>query len=345
MKKILSVFLVICVFVVIGICGCSKKSSPAQSSPPAPNATQTLVAGLPAATQTSIANVQATMTANIQAAETAVMTLTMEANATQTAISQLPAAAQTAIAQETATAIANVGVISGTVTIPGAKPGEAYFIQAVTSLLNIGANATNSSFGVLAGQTSIPYSMTVPAGTYEVIFSTLPVNNLVYGLGGPGFGDYAGVAGSTYPSFPAGANVTVATGQDVTENITGVPITSGISGTVTLPAAVSAPEYYTVSLFMVKPTFTDSASFNSSASMMATYSGYITSGNTISYNLPLVLPGAEYIGAIVDLQSSDNAMGQTIIAAGDYTGYVGPVYILSTASSVTGENFTLSTQP
>jgi len=338
MKKILFVVLVFCVIALIGICGCSKASSPTSSAPAATNtptinipATQTAIAGLPSATQTYIA--QQTMTAAVTATYQAQQTLTAAATATSQAQATATAQAQ---ATATAGAGAGIGTISGTITLPASLSGEYLQILAFTgsSILAV-ANGNGPQEEIQLGSaTSIPYSITVTAGaSYFVLAATTANSN----GGPPSVGDDVGIYGGTYPaSFPSSPNVAV------TKNTTtsGISFTMGtvsntINGTITLPASVTSKNYI-VAVYSSAQSFVDGQNFDNNGDIGDT-SGTVT-GNTITYTIPALLPGTLYVSAWVDNDSN----GQ--ISTGDYVGNFS-LGNITPANNYINENFTLTTQP
>lgn len=333
-----------------------------------PARTQTALAGL---NETATANANATATATEQVQETAIAaakeTATQQAQqnatyaaqqtqteqATQTAIARLtetavagePAASQTALAQAnatataqanaTATAIANsLGTVSGTVTLPGAKPGENYQVILVKNISDVSNGPANMQVGgILGTETSIQYTIpNVPAGSYFVIAATMGSN------GAPTFGDYVGICGYTYPAFPASANVPVTAGNTTTANVTTVAVSRAISGTITLPASVvTAPVNFQVMIYTTQQPFIDGSGMFSDGGTLGGTGGQITNDISGTYTIPLLLPGTYYLEAWVDINGGQN------IAAGDYvystTITVGnPITDLNGDITLTGSN-------
>jgi hypothetical protein len=324
--------------------------------------TQTAVAGLPAQTQTAVANVNATATAQANATATAqaqaqattiaqaqetattqaqqqatwyaqetltaLATATAQAQATQTAVAGQPAATQTALANANATATAqanatataiaqSLGTISGTVTLPGTKPGENYQVIIVKNLQDVSNNSSSIQIsGILGTNTSIPYTVNnVPAGTYFVLAATMPSN------GAPVAGDYVGICGATYPSFPSSPNVVVTANSTITANITTVAVSNQVSGTIYLPSAiVTAAIPYQVMIYTSQQAFVDGNPMNTDQGTMGGTGGVITNDISASYTVPLLLPGTYYIEVWVDVNGGQD------IEAGDYT-YSGPIQV------------------
>jgi len=186
---------------------------------------------------------------------------------------------------------------------------------------------------VIGASTSVPYSITAPAGTYFVLAGSSPSQ------GAPTFGDCVGSYNASYPAFPASANVTVIAGQTTSNvNISANTVTNSIAGTVTLPASITVSNTnYLIAVSKTIPVFTDGQSFNDNNTIGETIST-VSGGNTISYSLANLLPGSFYIEAYVDTDGSGT------VSAGDYAGYAGP-FTIDPANNYSGKNFTLSTQP
>lgn len=321
------------------------------------NATATAQANASATAQaqaqaTTIAQAQetATMQAQQQATWyaqetlTALATATAQAQATQTAVAGQPAATQTALANANATATAqanatataiaqSLGTISGTVTLPGTKPGENYQIIIVKNIQDV-SNASNNiqTGGILGTNTSITYTINnVPAGSYYVVAATMPSN------GAPTFGDYVGICGATYPSFPASPNVVVTANSTVTANVTTVAVSNQVGGTIYLPSAiVTAAIPYQVIIYTSQQAFVDGNPMNTDQGTMGGTGGTITNDISGTYTLPLLLPGTYYIEVWVDVNGGQN------IEAGDYT-YTGTIQVANPIVNINKDiNLTVS---
>jgi|GEM_PF-2054031 hypothetical protein len=279
------------------------------------------------AQETSIAVAQETATAQAQQNATYAAQQTQTEQATETAVAQLtgtavanqPAATQTAVARAnatataqanaTATAIANsLGTVSGTVTLPGTKPGETYQVILIKNITDVASGSSNIQVsGILTTNTTIPFTITnVPAGSYFLIAATMSSN------GAPTFGDYVGVCGTVYPSFPSSANVVITGGNTTTDNITAAAVSKAISGTITLPSpVVTAPVNFQVMIYTSQQSFTDGSQMFSDGGTLGGTGGQITS-QSATYTIPLLLPGTYYLEAWVDMNGGSNIM------AGDY---------------------------
>jgi hypothetical protein len=332
---------------------------PAQTQTAVANATATAAAQ---ANATATAQAQAQETTIAQAQETATMqaqqmatwyaqetltalaTATAQAQETQTAVSGQPAATQTALAaanatataqaNATATAIAqSLGTISGTVTFPGTKPGENYQVIIVQNLQDVSNDSLSIKIsGVLGTETSITYTANnIPAGTYFVLAATMPTN------GAPVIGDYVGICGATYPSFPSSPNVVVTANSTVIANVNTVAVSNQVSGTIYLPSPiVTAAIPYQVMLYTSQQAFVDGSPMNSSYGTMGGAGGVITNNISAPYSIPLLLPGTYYIEVWIDVN------GSQYIQAGDYT-YSGTIQVANPIININNDiNLTAS---
>ena len=321
------------------------------------NATATAQANATATAQaqaqaTTIAQAQETATAQAQQqatwyaqeTQTALATATAQAQATQTAVAGQPAATQTALANANATATAqanatataiaqSLGTISGTVTLPGTKPGENYQVIIVKNIQDVSSDSASIKIGgVLTTNTSISYTVNnVPAGTYFVLAATMPSN------GAPAAGDYVGICGATYPSFPSSPNVVVTANSTVTANVTTSAVSNQVSGTITLPSAiVTAAIPFQVMLYTSQQAFVDGTPMNTDQGTMGGTNGAITNDISCTYSLPLLLPGTYYIEVWIDVNGGQN------IQAGDYT-YSGTIQVANPIINITNDiNLTIS---
>jgi hypothetical protein len=255
--------------------------------------------------------------------------------ATATATST-PSSPPTATA--TATADTGVGYITGTVTLPGSKSGEELKVFIVNNLIDVVNNQINSMKVALDTQTSVAFSLTATAGTYYVIAAVMP------SVGPPALGDYVGIYGATYPAFPAARNVTVHGGLTTTADVAAQTVVNSISGTITFPAAVSAtPHYYFVIMKQTAASFVTGQNIfgdeNGIIGMVPLGSTTSPSATSITYSIPILIPGSYVISVLVD--STNNG---EIISTGDFVGTF-TTGVLDPADNYTNQNFTLTTQP
>jgi hypothetical protein len=319
MKKSLMILagVLFILFVIISGCKKSSPSSPGATDSPTINATETA-----AALETAGPSAQATATAAAQQ--------TLTAQATATAKAQETATAE---AQATETAVAAPGTISGTIIFQTSETGKQLFVGVLHNIDDIIGNPVEQISSIIGASTSVPYSITAPAGTYFVLAGSSSSQ------GAPAFGDCVGSYNASYPAFPASANVTVIAGQTTYNvNISANTVTNSIGGTATLPAAITVPNTnYFIAVTRTIPVFTDGQSFKDN-STAGEIQSMVSSGNTINYSLANLLPGSFYIEAFVDNDGSGT------VSTGDYVGYAGP-FTIDPASNYTGKNVTLSTQP
>lgn len=231
MKKSLLLFagFIFAMFVIISGCHKSGPSSPGAADSPTINATETAAAletAGPSAQATATAAAQQTLTAEATETARAQQTLTAQAQQTLTAQATATAKAQetaTAGAQATATAEGAPGTISGTITFQTSENGRQLFVGVLHNIDDIAGNPVEELISTLGSSTSVPYSITVPAGTYFVLAGSSASQ------GPPTFGDCVGSYGASYPAFPASANVTVIAGQTTNNvNISANTVTDSI---------------------------------------------------------------------------------------------------------------------
>ncbi len=233
----------------------------------------------------------------------------------------------TSSATATATATPVTGTVTGSIILPSDKSGWEYTVF-IDSDLNTANGIINRIIGVCNSSLAIPYSMTATSGTFYVYGAVLSDPSK-----GPRLNDLAGVYGTTFPVFPVSPNVNVITGSVTSGvDINMAAITNNVSGTITLPAPVTAKAYVVI-------LDTD---MNPSNGYYSADTGLV-SGSSRNYALAAVLPLDYYIYALVDRDSSGLETGAT---SGDYYGYYSMSAVhIEPAVGLSGANFILGIVP
>lgn len=223
------------------------------------------------------------------------------------------------------------GNLSGNLTLPAAASGKTFQVIVFSSIADLISGGTTYNFsGVCGASTTIAYGpIAVPTGTYFVIGV---VDNDNSGQA-PTVGDYIGVYGTTYPTWPGAANVVIADATPVTANITLATANKNLSGTLTLPYAVAGRTYVVI---------LDSDTNGGNGHVTAEF-GVCGTSTSVSYSMLSPLPGTFYLYAIVDITGFLTGGGGPI--SGDYYGIYGgdPGVSFTTNPSINDtKNITLS---
>jgi len=190
------------------------------------------------------------------------------------------------------------GTIAGTLT--GLPVSNGYYVVYVDTDLNIGNGIVTKVEGLYnTGSGSQAYSVTVTGGTFYV-YAILDTDY----NGAPDAGDYLGVHGATYPSYPANKNVSV-NGNIATADITMAAAIANMYGAITLPMSVSNKQYkIIVDLDGNYTTINDYLTFETA----------LVAGDTINYSIVEPFPTTVYIYCYVDVDDSGD------LNTGDYVG-------------------------
>ena len=262
---------------------------------------------------------------------TPVSTATPIYTATNTPIpsATVPTVTQTPSVEPTSTPNPS-GNLSGTLTLPAASSGKSFTVTIASSLSDIGTGSSTYDFkGTRGAGTAVSYGpIAVPTGTYYVISYVDKDNS----GGGPNAGDYIGIHGTTYPTFPGAANVNITNADPVTADITLVTGTNNLSGTLTLPYDAPGKTYV-----VILDTDTDGSN-----GYLAVKMGICGASTSVNYNMLCPLPGYYHLYAAVDITGfMEGGGGPT---AGDYFGYyvdASTTFLVTPASNDT-KNITLN---
>ncbi len=189
------------------------------------------------------------------------------------------------------------GTIAGTLT--GLPDSNGYYVMYVDTDLNMGNGIVTKVEGSYTGAGSQAYSVTVTGGTFYV-YAILDVNY----NGIPDVGDYLGVYGATYPSYPTNKNVSV-NGNTATAYISMASAIVNMYGTITLPASVMNKQYRII-VDLDGNLATTNDFLTGEIAMVA--------GDTINYSIVEPFPTTVYIYCYVDVDDSGD------LNTGDYVG-------------------------
>ncbi len=206
-----------------------------------------------------------------------------------------------------ATATPVGGTISGNIILPAAELGVTWQVLVDTDM-NFNNGITNMVVGICPlGATSIPYSVTAPAGTYYVYALVKTAGALT---SPPIAGDLLGWDGALYPASPSSAGVILNSQQQLAgQNITMVAATSNVSGTITMPANANGLPI----ILIISPTTNPAvAEFYVNVTPVAGMTG-----TTYNYSTLCYMPGSFYITAQV---SGDGSGLPRPPKTGDYVG-------------------------
>ncbi|MCX8094360.1 MAG: hypothetical protein N3E50_09390 [Candidatus Goldbacteria bacterium] len=197
------------------------------------------------------------------------------------------------IPTSTATVIPSYGTVKGTLNLPTPAVGKNYYIYLFDSFEGF-SHAEATTYGVCGAGVSIPYSITVSAGSYYMVVIIDTDNN---GMSlSPNPGDYVGVYGVTWPQWPVSANVIISNGQILNYDIDLVTGFANVSGYVNVYSMAPGKNFY---IFVDNDT-------NPVNSNHVAYSNIILSDGVLSvdYSLLVLIPGTYYIYAGVDVNDS-----------------------------------------
>jgi hypothetical protein len=340
MKKFTVYATAILVFMITALflaSGCSKKIIPTQP----PDSTKTFTATI---TATPVISATASPTASPTLTATATDTDTPQDTATDTPMdtatftrtvtctdTAIPPATDTATA--TATTTPAYGTITGNLVLASAQGGYTYEVLVDTDL-NFSNGIINLAVGTCPAALNVPYSVTVPAGTYYVYAMIKTASAPQYP---PAAGDYLGTFGATYPAFPASANVSAALGAVTSGiDIDMVLAPGNLHGTLIMPANADGKN-------MLIALDDDGNVANGGISVLdlITISGM--AGNTYVYDILCPFPGTYYIFAMVDNDATGLPGAPT---TGDYLSFVpsGP-HVIDPSISNGPFNVTLTAFP
>lgn len=199
--------------------------------------------------------------------------------------------------------------ITGTLTLPAGAPGKS-FIVAFDTDKNPYNGIYRSATGSCGAGTSVPYTITLNSAANFYIYAYVENDNY-FGASGMQYlntGDYFGVYGSIFPSWPASANAAVAETTGQVFNIDLVTAGLNVNGTLTLSTARSTPYYVVID--------TD---LNYGNGFAAIATGSCTGASSVSYNMLSVFPGPYFAYAVVDVDNDGNINYDP----GDELGYYG----------------------
>jgi hypothetical protein len=228
---------------------------------------------------------------------------------------------------------ATYGTISGNIVLPTdeAQNGMTWEVLVDTDL-NHANGVTNIGLGTCGTNESVPYSITVAAGSYYVYAVVKTQSQLTYP---PIAGDYVGVRGTDWPAYPASSNVTVVNGQTSSgTDINMVMASNNVYGTLTMPLNADGLDY----LIMMD---NDGDGSNGGVDYLDFQIVAGMSGTTYDYGALALFPGTWYIVAQVDVNTS-GLPGNP--AGGDYAGLTGP-HVMDPTTINGPFDITLSTMP
>lgn len=338
MKKFFAVALILFVFIVpammlLGGCGKSPTTPAVNTS----TATWTDTPG-----NTSTNSPTATITATYTMTNTPVDTATVTVTSTETD-TPTPSMTETSTPTSTATGTATPtatptstpapGSVVGNLLLPSSQSGFTYQVL-VDNDINYANGVVNMTVGTCPAATTIPYSMTVSAGTYYVyaVIKSASAPTMP-----PIAGDYLGVNGATYPAYPASANVVVNWGMTTGgTDINMILAANNVYGTMTMPANSNGMN------ILIALDDDGNVSNGGIVTLEIKQISGMT-GTTYNYSTLCFVPGSFYIFAMVDNDASGLPGAPT---TGDYLSFTptGPVTI-DPAMMNGPHNLTLTTMP
>ena len=252
-------------------------------------------------------------------ANTATVTLTRTVSPTA---SVTPSITPTA----TLTSTPDYAAISGTISLPNGvnRQGKTYQVLIDTDM-DFTNGITAMVYGVYGSSESMPYSVTVPAGSYYAysLVKVFSANNQP-----PVDGDYLGIHGAAYPSLPSSPTLNCSAGQVYAgTNIAMTEAVNNVSGTITMPGDVSGVE-------MILFIDNDQDPGNGGV-MYYKIENVTTSSSTYAYAAVCVFPGDYYINVMVDNSGGGLPAAP---ASGDYVGVNGPFTMTSDNASGPASN-------
>jgi hypothetical protein len=218
------------------------------------------------------------------------------------------------------------GTISGTINIPAGQTGKTINLQVDMDLSPFTSNnVATFNFGPLsATHTSVSYSISgIPAGVSYYVYAGATTS------GPPVAGDAVGIAGYTYPAFPASPNVAATSGGTTTANISMVVAANNVSGRVYMPAIPPMGSIWGVVID------TDMDGGNGGQIAMAIGVIGVGSPNYFDYSMTLALPGDYFIYAVVDAGAPYDLMTNGP-GCGDFMGFYNfplPVHLTPSGSN------------
>jgi len=210
----------------------------------------------------------------------------------------------------TPTKTPDYGTLSGSIELPAGQgqPGSVWQVIVDTDK-NFANDIECTINGVCGASVSIPYSVTLPAGTYYVYAIVKVQSSLTQP---PVQGDYLGIYGNTYPDTPASANVAITVNNTASNIDIDMTLASdNVSGTLTMPASADGKN---IIIFLDDDG--DTGNGGISYYQITQISG-MGGGTTYSYTALCVFTGSYYITALVDNDGSGLPGAPT---AGDYGG-------------------------
>ncbi len=206
--------------------------------------------------------------------------------------------------------------VTGNLNLPGAQNGKAFKVSYYSSLSDL-SNPVNSLSGTCGASATVPYSLTVSAGSYYIT-AVVDVDSNTFFFS-PNAGDYLGVYGTTWPVWPGSKNAAVSSGSS-SFDVNLVTASNNLSGTITIPADQAGKQYWVL---------VDQDTNGGNSNYAALQMGNLPSGTAIPFAVVVMVPGTYYLYGGVNMDSSGPPV------TGDYIGFYGvssPPYYNSPAS-------------
>ncbi|MFP4466570.1 MAG: hypothetical protein ACLFP1_05930 [Candidatus Goldiibacteriota bacterium] len=232
---------------------------------------------------------------------------TSTATVTLTATNTPEGPTHTYTATPTATATPDYGTVSGNLLLPDDQWNKPYSIIVDTDLNPLNGNV-NEQEGTCGLGTSVPYSVTAPAGAYYVYAVVFNSTSLT---GNITAGDYLGVYGAQWPDFPVSTNVIVENNTVFSADIDMETAYNNVSGTIVIPDPAPGADY---------AVLVDDDTDGGNGSVGAVVSAVPDSSLEIPYELVCPFPGSFYLYALVDATGDGLFNGP---GDGDYMGFYG----------------------
>lgn len=223
---------------------------------------------------------------------------------------------------------ATFGTVSGNLILPAVQNGKNWSVIIDNDLNPL--NGAYQNLGTCGSSTTVPYSVTAPAGTYYV-YAKVDAN--ATGDGGPDAGDYFGSYGATYPNFPSSPNVTVTNGSLTTGKDINLQIgNANVTCVVNFPADAGGADGV---------CFADTDLDGGNGFLSKDYQ-QIINGTSYTFHLCVPLPGNYYLVAFIDkVDPPDIYSGPQ---TGDYLGAYGqPSPIMVNINPANNYSFTFNT--
>ncbi len=191
------------------------------------------------------------------------------------------------------TLTSTTGIIHGVLNLPGNSEGKKYYIFLFSSF-NGFFNSEIQISGICGTGNNIPYSISIPEGSYYLVAYVDVDNNGT--LFSPNAGDYVGVYGTLWPLWPDNANINISNGEELICNVNLVTGFDNVTGSINL---------YEPAPNKICQIFIDKDTEQLNTNYVVKKEIFIIDNSiSINYSMLVLIPGNYYIYAGIDIDNS-----------------------------------------